>query len=115
MNGYGVIRDEGGRTAKSLYVHRVMYEMFSNPIPDGMQLDHLCRNRRCANVAHLEIVTLKENVLRGDGLPARLARQPGSCEHGHPYTPENTIYRVVRSCRTCRQAYYKRRYQRRKG
>jgi HNH endonuclease len=114
VNGYGVVRGEGGRSAKSLYVHRVMYEMFGSSIPDGMQIDHLCRNKRCANLAHLEVVTLKENVLRADGKPALLARQPEQCEHGHAYTPENTIYRMVRSCRTCRQAYGRRRYRRNK-
>ena len=114
VNGYGVI-GEGGRNGRSLYVHRVMYELFAGPIPDGKQLDHLCRNRRCANISHLEPVTLKENVLRGNGLPAALARDKDHCPKGHAYIPENTIYRVVRSCRTCRRAYGRAKYRRGRG
>lgn len=59
-NGYGQIKRHG----KGLLVHRVMYEMFAEPIPDGMHIDHLCGNKACANVAHLEVVTPAENTRR---------------------------------------------------
>ena len=66
-DGYGQI-SVYGRYQK---VHRVMFEMFDSPIPEGLQLDHVkargCTHRNCANVAHLEPVTLQENSRRGDG------------------------------------------------
>ncbi|WP_414654556.1 HNH endonuclease signature motif containing protein [Intrasporangium sp.] len=66
------------------------------PIPEGLVLDHLCRNRACCNPAHLEPVTIRENILRGE--PANRTH----CPHGHAYTPENTrIDNNMRSCRTC--------------
>jgi hypothetical protein len=117
-NGYGMVRGDispGQRHAKQFYVHRLMYEWFVGPIPDGKVIDHLCRNRACANVAHLEAVTQRDNILRGEGLPAKLAREPNHCEKGHEYTPENTLITVVRSCRECRRAYSRRKYARSKG
>lgn len=59
--GYGYVRAEG-RIWRS---HRVMYEHFVGPIPAGLDLDHLCRNRRCARPDHLEAVTHQENMRRG--------------------------------------------------
>src|SRR5258706_13485898 len=69
--GYGKIGD-GSRMLK---VHRVAYELFAGAIPDGMDLDHLCRLRHCANVAHLEPVTRRQNTLRGGSLQAVNARK----------------------------------------
>jgi len=68
-NGYGnfMLPDRS-----NVRVHRLMYEWFAGPIPDGMQIDHLCRVRRCASPAHLEPVTCQENLLRGAGLGGRL-------------------------------------------
>lgn len=97
--GYG--RFHWGRTQQ---VHRIAYELLVGPIPDGLDLDHLCRNRGCVNPAHLEPVTNRENILRGQTLPASEIMRT-ECPYGHPYTPENTYTnpRGQRHCRTCRR------------
>jgi hypothetical protein len=73
------IHPEGyGRTTiarRKLYAHRVSYQLFVGPIPDGLEIDHLCRNRACVNPAHLEAVTHRENILRGNGPCAIKHRQ----------------------------------------
>lgn len=61
-NGYGRIKIQG----RWLMVHRVSYELHIGPIPEGLVLDHLCRNRLCCNPQHLEAVTVRENTLRGE-------------------------------------------------
>jgi hypothetical protein len=63
-NGYGQMRGYAGQIS----AHRFAYEVLMGPIPEGMQLDHLCRNRACCNPEHLEPVTGRENRLRGDTL-----------------------------------------------
>lgn len=96
-NGYGAI----GAGNRVLYTHRVVYEATVAPIPAGLVIDHLCRNRKCCNPDHLEVVTRGENVRRGDRVGLRVT----ACHRGHPYTPENTYTnpRGYRSCRTCRR------------
>lgn len=108
-NGYGVIGD-GGRSRAA---HRVAYEIFVGPIPDGMSIDHLCRNRACVSAEHLEAVTTRENVLRGAGISAENA-QKTHCLRGHEFTPENIYwiknpYGPGRECRTCKAQYARRR------
>jgi hypothetical protein len=95
--GYGQIWT-GARTEVS---HRVVWEMLVGPIPDGLQIDHLCRNRSCVNPDHLEPVEPRENYLRGFGPAARHARQT-HCGWGHEFTDDNTFwYRGSRLCRAC--------------
>jgi hypothetical protein len=65
-----------------------MYELFIGPIPQGLTIDHLCRNRACVNPTHLETVDHRTNVLRGEGPPAREARAT-SCQRGHPKVAAN--------------------------
>lgn len=84
--------------------HRFSYELHKGPIPEGLTVDHLCRVRRCVNPSHLEVVTRKENVLRGFGTSATNARRT-HCIHGHELTEANTYHPPrnphQRHCRTC--------------
>lgn len=93
-NGYGVF-------SKAL-AHRVVYERFVGPIPDGLELDHLCSNPPCVNPWHLEPVTHAENLRRGRGFAAINARKT-HCANGHEYTPETTKVtdQGQRKCRVC--------------
>lgn len=87
--------------------HRALYELLVGEIPEGLDLDHLCRNRLCVNPNHLEPVTRKENLMRGDTITAKNAAKT-ECDSGHEYTEENTYhYRGARQCRSCRTAYQK--------
>lgn len=98
--GYGYITvgkcTDGSR--RTTTAHRLAYEHFVEPIPDGLHVDHLCRVRNCVNPAHLEPVTCKENCQRG--LKGRLLTH---CPRGHPYDEVNTALRPDgrRGCRTC--------------
>ncbi len=101
-NGYGQFGLSKER--RSAYAHRVSYEMAHGAIPEGMHLDHLCRNPACVNPAHLEVVTCLENLRRGVGYGGRSYTH---CKHGHEFTEANTWYRPDRSgrvCRICRDA-----------
>jgi hypothetical protein len=98
-DGYGHI-GEGPHKGRLLKVHRVTYELLVGPIPEGLELDHLCRVRLCVNPVHLEAVTNRENMLRGVGVCALNARKT-HCKHGHEFTPENT-YRVKNGGRACK-------------
>lgn len=102
-NGYGQIRPGDGRGA--LRVHRAAYELANGPIPDGMQIDHLCRNRLCCNPDHLEAVTREENIARGNA-PHMVNARKTHCKYGHEFSPENTLVtkRGSRSCRQCAAA-----------
>jgi hypothetical protein len=93
--GYGNVWVDG----RQRYAHRVMYELLVGPIPAGLQIDHLCRNRSCVNPGHMEPVTSKENTLRGNSMSARHARQT-ECPHGHSLS-DAMHYKNGRSCRTC--------------
>lgn len=95
-HGYGNFY-VGGRYLRA---HRFAYEYFVGEIPDGLTLDHLCRNRACVSPMHLEAVTLKVNNERGSK-----ATQT-HCVNGHQFTTENTIIRSngTRRCKACQYA-----------
>lgn len=98
--GYGQVKI-GGR---QFGAHRVAYELAVGPIPDGLQIDHLCRNRACVNPSHMEAVTQQVNLARGDaGLHNAIKTH---CPAGHPYDDENTVIVADgrRRCRACRRA-----------
>jgi hypothetical protein len=101
--GYGQIMVGGGH-GRPIHAHRIMYELIHGPIPDGLVIDHLCRNRWCQNPLHLEAVTNKENILRGNGWAGLHARKT-HCPSGHAYEGENIIWwKGQRKCRTCTRA-----------
>lgn len=110
MRGYGKM----SRNGRTVSAHRWYWIQAKGPIPEGLQLDHLCRNRRCCNPEHLELVTNRENQLRGNH-PNMVAHRENRCRRGHEMTPENTYRsRRGRQCRTCALAGAKRRYDQQK-
>lgn len=120
--GYGLFTRKRGECVRA---HRFSYERERGPIPDGLEIDHLCRVTCCVNPAHLEAVTPEENRRRrpvhtfGTG-----NKNKTHCAQGHPYSPDNTYlveYRTQRGrvstrrqCRTCVLTAMSARYQRRK-
>jgi hypothetical protein len=96
-HGYGKFGIDG----RTLQAHRVAYEMFIGPIPDGLVIDHLCRNRACVNPAHMEPVTVAENNRRG-AIGART-----QCFRGHSLEGDNVYVGPdgARRCRLCRREH----------
>jgi hypothetical protein len=99
-NTYGRIFVGGER--KRQLVHRFAYEMFVGPIEPGMEIDHVCKVRLCANPDHLDQVTGRENKLRSIGFASANAKKT-ECIHGHPFDERNThvTKNGQRKCRAC--------------
>lgn len=94
---YGRIKVSG----RDQLAHRVAYELEVGPIPDGLTIDHLCKNTLCVRPSHLEAVTLAENIRRGTSANGTKSH----CANGHPFEGENVYTRgSTRECRACHRA-----------
>jgi HNH endonuclease len=110
-DGYGTAYTTPTGT-RPLGAHRVVYELLIGPIPEGLTIDHLCRNRGCVNPTHMEPVPKRTNLLRGVGVGARNAVKM-HCARGHLYDAENT--RILPSGkRRCRQCHRDRERERKR-
>ena len=98
-DGYGRFwsTDEG----RVVRAHRFAYELANGPIPDGLVIDHLCRNRLCVRADHLEAVTSLENRRRGTN-PTAINRLRTECVKGHPFTEDNIRIHPTNGGRNCR-------------
>lgn len=97
VKGYGQISINKRR----YYTHRVVYELLVGEIPKGLQLDHLCRNRSCVNPTHLEPVTSKENLRRGNS-PSAINKRKTECLRGHELL-NNNVWVAPNGSRKCRE------------
>ncbi|MFG0329862.1 MAG: HNH endonuclease signature motif containing protein [Phycisphaerales bacterium] len=106
-DGYGQFRAGDEKR----FAHRVVYEWFVRPLDPDLTLDHLCRNRACVNPDHLEEISLKENLRRGDAFIVNARKT--HCPQGHPYDRLDlrTGQRKCRRCQTAAQRRYKIRQQ----
>ena len=107
-HGYGVAAFlDRTRTA----AHRLVWQMANGPVPDGLVVDHLCRNRWCVNVNHLDVTTNRENIRRGLRVALRT-----HCAQGHPFDGDNLVVADGRRyCRTCRRESSTRARERRRA
>lgn len=108
---YGMFHPGEGDSRTLVRAHRWAWGFFNGPVPDGLQLDHLCSVTRCVNPWHLEPVTHTENLRRSH--PWR----DGTCQKGlHALTPDNVVQRIgSRACRACKNAAWRRRYHEKKA
>lgn len=116
-NGYGSCLNylEQGEQRKTIHAHRLSWLIAHGSIPDGLQIDHLCRNRLCVNPGHLEPVTQRENLHRGDTMAAHNASKT-HCKSGHAFSEANTRQtatgRICRQCNRDAQREWRRVHQR---
>jgi len=110
--GYGRFGAGPTSTPRVWFAHRIAYQLCVGPIPEGLEIDHLCRNRGCVNPSHLETVTGRVNTLRGVS-KAAINAQKTHCIHGHALDEDNLyVWHNQRRCMTCRRAVLRRYYDR---
>lgn len=119
FGGYGMFSAKVDGVTRGFRAHRLIYESFFGPIPEGLELDHLCSTPPCVRPSHLEPVTHAENIRRAIERRGTWGRgvQP-TCRKGHEFTPENTGWnRTIgaRFCLTCRRDAARERYARTKA
>ncbi len=108
-NGYGMFQLQG----KLRRVHRLSYVWTRGELPEGLQIDHICKVKLCVNPTHMEAVTLAENVRRSNGWGGIESRKT-HCVNGHPFSGDNLRPRIQygkvvgRTCRSCARATYQR-------
>lgn len=102
--GYGRwSRWNASRGGQTVLVHRIAYTLLVGEIPPGLVIDHLCRNTLCLNPDHLDPVTDRVNLLRGESPSAKAARAT-HCPQGHPLSGDNMrVYSGARVCLTCKK------------
>lgn len=105
-NGYGMfaLERKAGEPPRYALAHRYSFELEGRAIPDGLVIDHLCRVRACVNPSHLEPVTTRENLVRGEGFVGLQARRTHCARGNHPLSGANLVVdrNGWRSCRKCR-------------
>jgi hypothetical protein len=113
LGGYGLTTIR----RRTVMIHKYVWEKVNGPIPDGMMLDHICRNmedkndirhRACCNVDHLRVVTPQVNATENSFSVAAINKAKTHCKWGHEFTPENTYPEPTggRKCRACRRRSY---------
>lgn len=115
--GYGAFSwtDTISKRGRTTGPHRLAYSLLVGNIPEGLQIDHLCRNRTCVNPSHLEPVTPKVNTLRGVG-PAAINSKKTHCGQGHEITATVVAKdRIFRECSICKVARNKSDWEKRKA
>lgn len=105
--GYGVVKMAG----KMIMVHRVIWQQANGLIPEGLQIDHICRNTRCCNVEHLRVVTPGENTLGSNNMAARYARRENCDKCGGPFSYFPNGIRYCKPCRHETMMAYQRQYR----
>ena len=113
--GYGTLSIN--RTGGKVLAHRWSYAHHYGPIPDGLTIDHLCRNTLCVNPEHLEAVSKRENTIRGVA-PTAVNAAKTHCIRGHELAGDNLHISPRtgwRTCRECRRRRAREKYQRRIG
>lgn len=101
-NGYGRLPAR----PRPIAAHRLAWTLFRGDIPDGLAVDHLCRNRQCANPFHLRLVTPTVNALENSDSVCAINAKKTHCKRGHPFDDQNTYWIATggRACKTCMAA-----------